>query len=361
MSIYVDIKKAFPGFTLQVQFEAENERVGLLGASGCGKSMTLKCIAGIEKPDSGKIILNGTTLFDSDRNINLSPQKRHTGYLFQNYALFPTMTITENLALVLRDLPRAEKQRRIDDIFEKLHLEGLAKRYPAQLSGGQQQRAALARMLVSKPLILMLDEPFSALDAYLRSQVEQELLDSLKLFSGTILFVSHNRDEVYRICDRMIVLQEGNIVAAGNKDAIFKKPGSLAAARLTGCKNLAPAIKKGEFRVEVPLWGLELETAEPVPDSIKYLGLRSHHIREPLPGEQKNCFRFQVQRFNGAPFTVTELLSLQKAQGLDNVDPEADTLIRRDLMLVNPDEANLAEGQSIDLCLPAEHLLLLGD
>ncbi|MDF2632452.1 MAG: ABC-type sulfate/molybdate transport system, ATPase component, partial [Caproiciproducens sp.] len=174
MSISVDITKTLGNFRLNVKFEAQDEILALLGASGSGKSMTLKCIAGVEKPDAGRIVLGGRVLFDSEQKINLSPQKRKTGYLFQHYALFPNMTVEENIAAGIC-APKREKGEKIQEKIKAFYLNGLEKHYPSQISGGQQQRVALARILASEPEILMLDEPFSALDSYLRWQMEQEM------------------------------------------------------------------------------------------------------------------------------------------------------------------------------------------
>ena len=152
MSLSVDIRKRLGSFTLDVNFTAERGITSLLGASGCGKSMTLKCIAGIEKPDEGVIELDGRTLYDSAKGINLPPQARRVGYLFQNYALFPNMTVRQNILCGLnREKDRAVKQRRLREMLKMMQLEGFEERKPAQLSGGQQQRVALARILVSDP------------------------------------------------------------------------------------------------------------------------------------------------------------------------------------------------------------------
>ena len=176
MSLIVDIEKRLSAFTLRAQLEAEGGVVGPLGASGCGKSMTLKCIAGIEKPDSGRIVLDGRTLFDADRHINLPPQQRQVGYLFQNYALFPNMTVRQNILCGLRaQKDRAKREQALSEIVALLQLEGLEDRRPSQISGGQAQRAALARILVSRPKLLMLDEPFSALDSHLRVQLQMQM------------------------------------------------------------------------------------------------------------------------------------------------------------------------------------------
>ena len=169
MSLYVDIEKDLGSFCLKAKFEAGDESIALLGASGCGKSMTLKCIAGIETPDRGRIVVDDVVLFDSEKKINLTPQQRRTGLLFQNYALFPNMTVYKNIcAGARRERDSQKRNRMIQSIMENFGLTELADRYPHQLSGGQQQRVALARILVSSPRILLLDEPFSALDSHLR-------------------------------------------------------------------------------------------------------------------------------------------------------------------------------------------------
>ena len=198
MSISVDIEKKLGSFHLRVAFEAENETMALLGASGCGKSMTLRCIAGIVRPDRGRIVLNGRTLFDSEQHIDLPPQQRGVGYLFQQYALFPHMTVEKNVCAGTREGTRAERKAAAQRILRTLGLEELAQRLPANLSGGQQQRVALARILVGKPEILLLDEPFSALDEHIKWKIELELADTLRSFPGGVLFVSHSRDEIFQ-------------------------------------------------------------------------------------------------------------------------------------------------------------------
>ena len=213
MRLSVDIHKDFGPFRLDAAFETDSGAVtGLLGASGCGKSVTLRCIAGIETPDEGHIELDGEVLFDSAARINLSPQKRRVGYLFQNYALFPNMTVEQNIAAGVRD--RAGRKETAARLMRAFYLEGHEHKYPRQLSGGQQQRVALARILANKPRALLLDEPFSALDSYLKWQVELELLDLLGRFEGPVLFVTHSRDEVRRLCT--IRLPNGAATSSGN-------------------------------------------------------------------------------------------------------------------------------------------------
>ena len=210
MSLEVHIEKKLNGFTLRSDLTAGNTATAILGASGCGKSMTLRCIAGIVKPDKGRILLDGRVLFDSEQHIDLPPQQRGVGLLFQNYALFPNMTVEQNILCGLNaEKDRAARKARCAEMLRAMRLEELAGRRPAELSGGQQQRTALARILVGRPRLLMLDEPFSALDSYLREEVEGEVGSLLAGFEGTALLVTHNRDEAYRLCRDMIVMDSG--------------------------------------------------------------------------------------------------------------------------------------------------------
>ena len=208
MSVEINIEKDLGTFKLKTSFNNSSGSLGFLGESGSGKSMCLKCIAGLETPDKGKIVINDKILFDSEKKINLPPQERKIGYLFQNYALFPNMTIEENLSIALKNLSKQEKKKLCNEYIEKFHLTGLNKRYPWQLSGGQQQRVALARALITSPEILLLDEPFSALDHHLRHNMEKELVNTLKDFNGDIIFVTHDIEECYRVCSNILVFNK---------------------------------------------------------------------------------------------------------------------------------------------------------
>ena len=289
MSLEVNIRKQLGTFTLDVSFSAQNEVLALLGPSGCGKSMTLRCIAGVERPDAGRIVADGRVLFDSARNIDLPPQQRRVGLLFQNYALFPNMTVEQNLAAGLGWAGRNSPL--VAEYLHRFRLEGLEHHLPRQLSGGQQQRAALARMLITRPALLMLDEPFSALDAHLRWELEQEVLAITRSFGGTTLLVSHNRDEVYRIARSIAVYGQGTIDRVGEKWELFRHPRTAVTARLTGCKNIAPA-RWGQGQAAVPDWGLTL--AAPAPEEpANCVGLRAHYLQAvSRPGE--NVFPYEV-------------------------------------------------------------------
>lgn len=226
MSLQVDIKKRWKGFSLQVRFETGEGLLGILGASGCGKSMTLKSIAGIVTPDEGRILLNGRTLFDSEKKINLKPRDRKVGYLFQDYALFPNMTVRQNISCAVRG---KEKEKLAEEQIHNFRLEGLEEQYPHQLSGGQKQRTALARMMANEPEALLLDEPFSALDYYLKEQLQVQMLDFLKGCKKDMILVTHNRDEVYRLCGNLLIMDEGEKISMG------PHKGNLSVSGLCGC------------------------------------------------------------------------------------------------------------------------------
>ena len=276
MSLVVDIEKDFGSFSLKVNIKQENGVLGFLGESGCGKSMTLKCIAGIVKPDKGKIILDGRVLFDSEKKINLPPQERKVGYLFQNYALFPHMTIKENIEIGLADFSKDEKDKIVKEYLYKMKLEGFENRYPHQLSGGQQQRIAFARALAYRPDILLLDEPFSALDNHLKSNMENELIEILKDFKGHIVYVTHDINECYRICDDVVVFDRGLGLNKRPKHELFKHPMSMTEATITGCKNISEIEIIIENKVFAKDWGIECTLHH---NNGNYVGVRAHNIR----------------------------------------------------------------------------------
>ena len=227
MRLTVDIKKDFGSFVLTSSFETEDLLTGFLGSSGSGKSMTLKCIAGIVTPDEGYIALDDRILFDSTKRINIRPQDRKVGYLFQNYALFPSMTVKKNILCgLMREKDKEAKRRKYDEAIALLHLEGLENRLPSQLSGGQAQRVALARIIVSEPDLLLLDEPFSALDAFLRRNLQTELLDVLQKLGKQAILVTHSAREVRRMTTNLFVMKDGRIIRRGRTGDVFSDPQS---------------------------------------------------------------------------------------------------------------------------------------
>jgi molybdate transport system ATP-binding protein len=319
MSIRVSIRKRFSrNFSLDVEFETREGCLGILGVSGCGKSMTLKCIAGIETPDEGRIEVNGRTLFDSAGKINLKPQVRRVGYLFQNYALFPKMTALENVAAGLKG---RDARRRAMDWLGRFGLAEFAGHYPGQLSGGQQQRTALARMLIREPELILLDEPFSALDTNLREEMQALMLELLKTRQDAVM-VTHSRDEVFKLCPELLVIDQGRTLGRGKTGELFASPGLVRVARLTGCKNISPAKRTGDRELYALDWGLSLRTALPVGDDITHVGIRAHDfvpVYSPEAGQNRsnatadgavtNLIRIRPLGRSGEPFEETVLFT----------------------------------------------------
>jgi len=347
MALFVDIEKTLGSFCLKVSFEAEEGVLALLGASGCGKSMTLKCIAGIEKPDRGHIELDGRVLFDSERHINLPPQQRRVGYLFQQYALFPNMTVAQNIGCGVRD--KTQRTQAVRDIIAQLQLTGLEGRKPSQLSGGQQQRVALARILVNEPEVLLLDEPFSALDSHLRFALERQLLETLRGFGKPVLLVSHDRDEAYRLASRIAVMKAGGIEAFGEKHDLFADPKTVSGARLTGCKNLSPIHALGENQVFAEAWGIPLTVASSA-EGCTHIGIRLHDLRLCFDGSAPNTFLCRVEEEIENPFSFTIMLRPVGAEGTELFGIQ-----------MNKTLWGKNRGEEIRVSLPPEAILLLRD
>ena len=347
MSIYVDIEKDLGSFCLKAKFEAGDETLALLGASGCGKSMTLRCIAGIVTPDRGKIILDGVTLFDSEKKINLPPQKRHTGLMFQNYALFPNMTVLQNIKTgAKREKDSQKRKAMIESVMERFDLTALADRYPHQLSGGQQQRVALARILVSSPQILLLDEPFSALDSHLRFNLEQEVRHVIRQFGKTVILVSHDRDEVYRMSDSIAIMDGGSIERIGSKSDVFRDPQTRKAAILTGCKNISAIEPLADGYVRATDWNMDLFLPN-LPEETTALGLRMKTIRTG-PGE--NQCRCRVVEVIENPFSYTIMLENMLAPAAAPLGWE---LLKQ--------EWEAIQAPELTIRIPSEAILLLRD
>lgn len=232
--IELKIKKKFRDFDLDIDIKTDKKVLGLLGRSGCGKSVTLKMVAGLIKPDSGKIVVDKKVFFDSENKINLSPKDRNIGFMFQNSALFPHLTILENVMISMgkRDKKIAE------ELLDRFHVLELKDKYPNKISGGQRQRAALARMMSINPRMILLDEPFSSLDSNTSFKSEMEVSSFLKETGLSTIFVSHNRNEAYRMTNEIAVIENGKVVDFGPKDVLMKNPKTVGSAILLGYKNI---------------------------------------------------------------------------------------------------------------------------
>ncbi|WYL98476.1 MAG: molybdate ABC transporter permease subunit [Gloeotrichia echinulata DVL01] len=310
-ALIVDIQKQLPGFHLEVSFTTDAQPLGLLGGSGAGKSMILRCLAGIETPTRGQIILNGRILFDWEQKINVPSRDRRIGFLVQNYALFPHMTVAQNIAFGLpKGLAPGNIRAQVEEQLLAMQLQGLGDRYPHQLSGGQQQRVALARALASQPEALLLDEPFSALDTHLRSQLEQQMTATLANYSGATLFVTHNMEEAYRVCPNLLVLEHGKAVQYDTKQEIFAHPTTVSVAQLTGCKNFSRAVVQPSHQVEAVDWGCTLQVVEPINSELSHIGIRAHQIIFTNDPNQENTFKCWLVRTSETPHRMTLFLKL---------------------------------------------------
>ena len=318
-------------------------------------------------PEEGKILLcsperdgregEEQILFHRERKINRKPQQRRVGYLFQNYALFPNMTVEENIRIGLKSqgkkglpgngerLSRAAQDARVEEMIRRFRLSGLEKRYPGQLSGGQQQRTALARILAYEPRVLLLDEPFSAMDTYLREGLRLELARVLKDYDGASVMVTHDRDEAYQLCDYLLLMDNGHVLTAGRTRDIFQNPGTCQAARLTGCKNISRIERLGARQVKALDWnGLVLTTEQEVGPEISAVGIRAHDLEPAADGIGINRipvgngsvtempFEWYVTLENGLWWKVEKTIHTHDSAGVIpqwlTVQPEAVLLLR---------------------------------
>ena len=316
--LFVDIQKNYGDFSLDINLEVHNKPLGLLGVSGSGKSMTLRCIAGLEVPDRGLISINNQIWFDARHKINIPSSQRRVGFVFQNYALFPHLTVRQNITFGVQNLPLIEQIERVDFQIQQMQLQGWEDYYPVQLSGGQQQRVALARALVMNPEILLLDEPFSALDTQLRSKMEKNLMEALAIYDGMTVMVSHNLEELYRICHDLLVISDGQVLASGHKQKIFHSPTTYEIARLTGCKNFSSVEIVSPYSVKALDWDCNLILEKAIASQVNYVGIRAHQLtfeeleilRDDYQPRDINIFPCWLAQSSETPHRITLYIKL---------------------------------------------------
>ncbi|HZF05607.1 MAG TPA: ABC transporter ATP-binding protein [Patescibacteria group bacterium] len=284
----VEITKRLPEFTLDVAWSAGDGVAVLFGPSGAGKTLTLQCLAGLIRPDTGRIVVDDRVLFDSATGVDLRPQHRRVGYVFQGYALFPHLTVGQNVAFGLRDRPRAERLARAAEVMERLGLAGLEHRRPGELSGGQRQRVALGRALAIDPPLLLLDEPLSALDAPLRRSLRDELRAILRGWGTAAVLVTHDFTEAYQLADRIVIYQGGRVIQSAPRAELLWQPASEAVARIMGLRNVlhGRVVKAMPDRIQISWRGLMLEAVNsptrsylPPPDSPIAFFIRPEYVR----------------------------------------------------------------------------------
>jgi molybdate transport system ATP-binding protein len=284
----VRVVKRLPGFTLDVAWTAGDGVAVLFGPSGAGKTLTLQCLAGLLRPDSGRIVVDGRVLFDSTTAVDVRPQARRVGYVFQGYALFPHLSVAENVGFGLRDRRRAERTARTTEVLERLGLADLAGRPPRELSGGQRQRVALGRALATDPALLLLDEPLSALDAPLRRALRDELRTVLREWRTAAVVVTHDFTEAYRLADRIVVYDAGRVVQSAPRSELLWQPASELVARIVGIRNVlrGTVVKATPDRIQLRWRGQLLEAVNspsrsylPAPDSPIAFFVRPEYVR----------------------------------------------------------------------------------
>ena len=279
----IDIDTRVGDFHLRPRFEAENELVVLFGPSGCGKSLTLQAVAGLLTPASGRIELpGGVVAFDSASTHELPPQARNVGYLVQDLALFPHMSVAKNIEFAIAGWPEERRSERVAHLIDMFGLHGLERRRPREISGGQQQRVALARALAAEPSLLLLDEPFSALEASIRHKLRRELAGLRKRLDLTVLFVTHDLGEVYALADRVVIYDDGCVLQQGSRAEIFRRPVSRRVAELTEVRNIIPgtihAYAEGVAVVETPWFTARVRDDAAIFRGDVHLCIRPEHI-----------------------------------------------------------------------------------
>jgi molybdate transport system ATP-binding protein len=276
----VDFEKRLGSFHLRPRFEADDELVVLLGPSGSGKSLTLRAIAGLLRPDSGRIVLPDGPVFDAAMRLDLPPQARNVGYVVQDLALFPHLTVAGNIGFALHGWPRQMQGQRIAELVELLGLQGLESRLPRSISGGQQQRVALGRALAARPRLLLLDEPFTALDAPIRDNLRREVARLRRQLGLIALFVTHDLQEAYSLADRIAIYDDGAVLQFGPRSDVFGRPASVRVAQLIDARNIID----GQIVAQTPAF-IEVETpyfrARARPDATMVVGERAAIVIRP--------------------------------------------------------------------------------
>lgn len=350
------MKRKLPGFALDAAFATDGGILSVMGPSGSGKTMTLRCIAGLVHPDSGHVAAGGRTLFNSATGINLAPQARRVGFVFQDYALFPHMTIGKNIAYGLQRLLNIDKDARVAWLLDMMKISALADRYPGQISSGQQQRVALARALATDPELLLLDEPFSALDAVTRTELEAEMIAVRGGFRGSIVFVTHDFAQAYRLGSRIAVYNSGRVEQCDQRDRLIESPASPTVAALVGYRTLTAgrivSRTGSDALVSVPSWGCDVRVSAPgyrmLPTQRVVIGTRPEDVRL-AEGPGENVIAVSLRRVIEEPGSFDCLFACAAEGALGVISAT----------LPKPHTVTLREGQPCRLFLPPGKLAVI--
>ncbi len=358
----VDVKRKLGKFSLDVQFEHDRSRgiLGILGSSGCGKSMTLKCISGVVRPDRGYIALGDHVWYSSADRIFVKPRDRGIGHLFQDYALFPNMTVRDNVLAGMRR-EKNENFAHVESLLQSFYILDQADKYPRELSGGQKQRAALARVFASKPSILLLDEPFSALDEYIRYQLEQNLFEFLERYDGIVLYVSHNRDEIRRFCEQVVVMEDGHVISYMPVVNLFESPWHFSSARLAGVRNFSHVEKRDTYEIFAKEWNTSLTLHHPVPDDIRLVGVRESAVRIVIPDEHPigpHLARMPYNVFNATVLRIVSGITSDTAVLLPH-DQDSDELFGKMFVTIDKTHPPLRVGDSVEIAISETDIMCL--
>lgn len=292
MAMLIEIKKKMPGFSLDVSYEGLAVKTGILGAPGAGKSLLLKCIAGLERPDEGRIQIDGHTVYDSGRKVNMKVQKRRIGYLTSEYALFPGMSVENNILCGYRGR-KSQGEGIVSEYIRKFGLTGLEDQMPERLTDMAKQRTAMARALIGEPLQIVFDEPFLGKEGYQKEDLQADFYRYLKDYEGGCVLASQNPEDIYEFCDHVVVLGKGSVIASGAVKDIYKNPVSMEVARLTGCRNFSRIEILDEYHVLALDWGIALRTEKRVTEDQRYVGIRKDQLKM-VSGPGQNCIQVQI-------------------------------------------------------------------
>jgi len=352
----VDIVKKLPAFTLELSFSVEKETLVLFGPSGAGKSLTLNSIAGLVKPDSGLIALDGRTLFESPHTF-VPVHKRGIGVVFQGYALFPHKTVAQNLQYGLQFA--TAKTDSVGNMLRRLRLENLADRYPHQLSGGQQQRVALGRALITRPPLLLLDEPFAALDMGVREHLQADILKLQQELELTVVIITHNLDDAFALGDKLAVIKDGTLCQFGAVNEVFRYPATTSVAEITGVTNIwrAKVVESSVSALRLRWGRLTLTHA---PANVAVGETVTFYIRpEDVKIIRADKPLTDVIRFNLVDGTISKVVDKGVAMWLTVKSPSAPAPIQVRFSPRSYQDLDLRVGKAIRLSLLREGLKLL--